>query len=58
MVQILYILGEKDRLGEEERKKVIEFVKARQLEDGSFSGDESSEEILRYSRRFFSLVGE
>ncbi|KAF8383374.1 ggtb-1 [Pristionchus pacificus] len=48
-IQILYILGAKDRLGDAERRKVIEFVKARQLEDGSFSGDESNEIDTRFS---------
>lgn len=49
--QILYILGAKDRLGDAERRKVIEFVKARQLEDGSFSGDESSKKFFKTHKK-------
>lgn len=48
-VQILYILGAMDRLAEADRRRVVEFVKARQREDGSFVGDEHEEVDTRFS---------
>ncbi|GMR31975.1 hypothetical protein PMAYCL1PPCAC_02170, partial [Pristionchus mayeri] len=55
-IQILYIFGAVDRLKEEQKKKVIEFVRARQNEDGSFCGDEHNEVDTRFSFCSLSIL--